>query len=158
MFVYNYRKHFSDLSCYHKIYVLIVGAELIKQLYVDFVQQSWIFFNDMSIYLLFGFLITGILHIVFPDSFIYKHLVKSNIGSVLKSTLAGIPLPLCSCGVIPVAASIRKRGASKGTTLSFLISTPQIGTDSFLITYSLIGWVFVPFRLNAIQTFEVFNS
>jgi len=128
------------------------------QLFNEFMKQSWIFFNDMSIYLLFGFFIAGILHLVFPDSFIYKHLGKSSIGSVLKSTMAGIPLPLCSCGVIPVAASIRKRGASKGATLSFLIATPQIGTDSFLITYSLIGWVFAVFRIAAAFITALFSG
>ncbi len=128
------------------------------QLFYDFIEQSWIFFNDMSIYLLFGFLIAGLLHIVFPDSFIYKHLGKSTVASVLKSTMAGIPLPLCSCGVIPVAASIRKRGASKGATLSFLIATPQIGTDSFLITYSLIGWVFAVFRIAAAFITALFSG
>lgn len=103
----------------------------------------------MAVYLLFGFFVAGVLHIFFPDSFINRHLGKNTLGSVFKSTLAGIPLPLCSCGVIPVAASIRRKGATKGATLSFLISTPQIGSDSFLITYSLIGWVFAIFRIAA---------
>jgi len=125
---------------------------------MEFFRQSWVFFNEMSIYLLLGFFVAGILHIAFPDNFIYKHLGKSSISSVLKATLAGIPLPLCSCGVIPVAASIRKRGASKGATLSFLISTPQIGTDSFFITYSLIGWVFAVFRIIAAFITALFSG
>ena len=78
-----------------------------------------------------------------------RHLGKNNWKSVIKSSLFGIPLPLCSCGVIPVAASLKKKGASNGASLSFLISTPQIGTDSFMITYSLIGWIFALFRIGA---------
>ena len=107
------------------------------------------FFNEVSIYLLFGFIIAGILHVLFPESIIRRHLGRDSFGSALKSTLFGIPIPLCSCGVVPVAASLRNSGASKGATISFLISTPQVGADSFMITYSLLGWVFALFRIVA---------
>lgn len=113
------------------------------------VKEIIFFFNEMAIYLVFGFLIAGVLHIFFPSSFVFKHIGKNNFSSVVKSSLFGIPLPLCSCGVIPVATAIRKKGASKGATVSFLISTPQIGTDSFFITYSLLGWVFAAVRIFA---------
>ncbi len=117
--------------------------------FINFAEETAFFFNEMAVYLVFGFLMAGILHIIFPDSFIYKHLGRSSLSSVFKATLAGIPLPLCSCGVIPVAASIRNKGASRGASLAFLTATPQIGTDSFMITYSLIGWVFAVFRIAA---------
>ncbi|HGY54777.1 MAG TPA: hypothetical protein ENK44_03655 [Caldithrix abyssi] len=116
---------------------------------IDFARETAFFFNEMAVYLVFGFLMAGILHIIFPDSFIYRHLGRSSLSSVFKATLAGIPLPLCSCGVIPVAASIRNKGASRGASLAFLTATPQIGTDSFMITYSLIGWIFAAFRIAA---------
>jgi len=115
----------------------------------QFITETAKFFNEMAIYLVFGFFVAGVLHVFFPDNFITRHLGKGNWKSVFKSSLFGIPLPLCSCGVIPVAASLKKKGASNGATLSFLISTPQIGTDSFFITYSLIGWVFAVFRIAA---------
>ena len=107
------------------------------------------FLNEVSIYLLFGFLLAGVLHVLFPESIVRRHLGSDSFGSVIKSTLFGIPIPLCSCGVIPVAASLRTSGASRGATISFLISTPQIGADSFLITYSLLGWIFGVFRIVA---------
>jgi len=66
--------------------------------------------------------------------------------SVLKASLVGVPMPLCSCGVIPVATSLRRHGASRGATLSFLISTPETGIDSFFVTLSLLGWVMAIFR------------
>ncbi len=119
--------------------------ELIPRIF----QETIFFFNEVAIYLLFGFLVAGILHILFPDSIVRRHLGKSSLGSVLKSTAFGIPLPICSCGVIPVAASMKNSGASKGATISFLISTPQVGADSFMITYSLLGWVFAIFRIIA---------
>jgi len=72
---------------------------------------------------------------------------RNSFGSVIKSTLFGIPLPICSCGVVPVAVSIKNSGASKGSVVSFLIATPQVGADSFMITYSLLGWVFGVFRI-----------
>ncbi|MFP4522589.1 MAG: permease, partial [Fibrobacterota bacterium] len=115
----------------------------------SFLSETWSLYNEMAIYLLFGFFVAGILHVFFPQKFVAKHLGKSSVGSVLKSSAFGVPLPLCSCGVIPVAASMRKKGASRGAAISFLISTPQIGADSFMITYSLIGWVFAVFRIGA---------
>lgn len=114
-----------------------------------FLKEIVYFFNEISIYLIFGFLVAGVLHVLFPESLVRKHLGRSSLGSVVKSTLCGIPLPLCSCSVVPVATSLRKSGASKGAVVSFLITTPQIGADSFMVTYSLIGWVFALFRIAA---------
>ena len=103
--------------------------------------------NAMAPYILFGLLFAGILHEVVPQSLVTKHLGDENIISVIKSTLFGIPLPVCSCGVIPLATSIKKSGASKGATLSFLISTPITGVDSILATYGIFGWVFTLYRV-----------
>lgn len=103
--------------------------------------------NAMSIYILFGLIFAGILHELVPETLVTKHLGKENIGSVIKSTLFGIPLPVCSCGVIPLATSIKKSGASKGATLSFLISTPITGVDSILATYGMFGWIFTLYRV-----------
>jgi uncharacterized membrane protein YraQ (UPF0718 family) len=86
--------------------------------------------NEMSPYLLFGFLIAGVLKVFVPKDIYIRHLAKPNFRSVLWAAIAGIPLPLCSCGVIPTAMSLRKEGASKGATVAFLISTPQPGVDS----------------------------
>jgi uncharacterized membrane protein YraQ (UPF0718 family)/copper chaperone CopZ len=115
----------------------------------SFIEEIIYFFNEISVYLVFGFIVAGVLHVLFPDSIVRKHLGKGSLGSVAKSTVFGIPLPLCSCGVVPVATSLRRSGASKGSVVSFLISTPQVGADSFLITYSLIGWIFAIFRIIA---------
>ena len=101
----------------------------------------------MSPYILFGLVFAGILHEAVPETLVTKHLGKENIGSVIKSTIFGIPLPVCSCGVIPLATSIKKSGASKGATLSFLISTPITGVDSILATYGMFGWVFTLYRI-----------
>ncbi len=94
---------------------------------------------DMSPWLLLGFLIAGILYIFFPDGKIRKILGKSNSRSVVNAALLGVPLPLCSCGVIPTGVSFYRSGASKGSAISFLISTPQTGVDSILVTYSMLG-------------------
>jgi hypothetical protein len=102
--------------------------------------------NDMSFYLLFGFLLAGVLHILIPRSFAQKHLGGSSLWSSFKASAIGVPLPLCSCGVIPTGISFFKSGASKASTVSFLISTPQTGVDSMLITGAMIGWPFAVFR------------
>ena len=103
--------------------------------------------NAMAIYILFGLLFAGFLHELVPESLVTKHLGSENIWSVIKSTVFGIPLPVCSCGVIPLATSIKKSGASKGATLSFLISTPITGVDSILATYGIFGWIFTLYRV-----------
>lgn len=103
--------------------------------------------NAMAPYILFGLIFAGILHELVPESIVTKHLGKESISSVIKATLFGIPLPVCSCGVIPLAASIKKSGASKGATLSFLISTPITGVDSILATFGMFGWVFTIYRI-----------
>jgi len=103
--------------------------------------------NAMAPYILFGLVFAGILHELVPETIVTKHLGKESIASVIKSTIFGIPLPVCSCGVIPLATSIKKSGASKGATLSFLISTPITGVDSILATYGMFGWVFTIYRV-----------
>lgn len=108
--------------------------------------EFWKLLNEMSPYLIFGYLISGILKVIIPKEKIYQHLSSSSFSSILKASLIGIPLPLCSCGVIPVASHIDKEGASKGATISFLISTPTTGIDSIFATYSLLGPVFAIIR------------
>lgn len=112
-----------------------------------FLEALWQLSIAMAPYILFGLVFAGILHEVVPDSIVTKHLGSDNVSSVVKSTLFGIPLPVCSCGVIPLATSIKKSGASKGATLSFLISTPITGVDSILATYGIFGWIFTLYRI-----------
>lgn len=100
--------------------------------------------NSMAPYLLLGFLLAGLMHAFVPANLYRRYLGGDSFRSVLNAALLGIPLPLCSCGVIPTAMSLRKEGASKGATVSFLISTPQTGVDSMIATYSLMG---LPFAL-----------
>ncbi len=111
-----------------------------------FLREMWVLCLEMAPYLLLGMLVSGLISIFIDSSFIFKHIGQKNAGSVLKSTLFGIPLPLCSCGVIPVAATLRESGASKGATVSFLVSTPQTGVDSIFLTYGMLGPMFALFR------------
>ena len=100
--------------------------------------------NSMSPYLILGFTLAGLMHAFLPSAIYNRYLSGRNFRSVLNAAILGIPLPLCSCGVIPTAMSLRKDGASKGATISFLIATPQTGVDSIIATYSLMG---LPFAL-----------
>ena len=111
-----------------------------------FITKLYNLVLDMAPWLLLGFLIAGILHVVFPQGKINRLLGKSNMKSVLRAALIGIPLPLCSCGVIPTGVSIHRNGASKGAAISFMISTPQTGVDSIMVTYSLLGLPFAIVR------------
>jgi uncharacterized membrane protein YraQ (UPF0718 family)/copper chaperone CopZ len=105
----------------------------------EFGEALWEIMKEMSPYLLLGFLFAGILYIWFPKNKVHKYLGKRNSVSVFYAALLGIPLPLCSCGVIPTGISFYNSGASKGSSVSFLISTPQTGADSIMVTYSLLG-------------------
>ena len=101
---------------------------------------------EMAPYLLLGFLIAGILHVFVPQGFYTKYLSRNNKWAVLWAALLGVPLPLCSCGVIPTAIGLRNEKASKGAVASFLIATPQTGIDSILATFSLLGLGFAILR------------
>ncbi len=96
-------------------------------------------FMAMAPYLLLGFIIAGILNEVFKIKDFRKKIGQKNLKSVVYSSMLGVPLPLCSCGVIPTGISLHKSGASKGSATSFMISTPQTGVDSILVTWSLLG-------------------
>ena len=102
--------------------------------------------NEMTPYLLLGFLIAGVLHEFVPRRIYADKLSRNDFSSVLWAALFGVPLPLCSCGVIPTATSLYREGASKGATVSFLISTPQTGADSILATASVMGLPFAIIR------------
>ena len=102
--------------------------------------------NEMSPYLLLGFLLAGLMHAFIPGTIYSRYLSGRNIRSVIYAALFGIPLPLCSCGVIPTAMSLRREGASKGATVSFLIATPETGVDSIIATFSLLGLPFAIIR------------
>jgi hypothetical protein len=120
-------------------------AEFLGNLFTDF----WVTMTEMSPYLLFGFLVAGILSVFISANFVERHLGSKGrwgLGPVIKASLFGVPLPLCSCGVIPVAMSLRKHGASRGASISFLLSTPQTGVDSLFVTYSLLGPIFAIIR------------
>lgn len=112
-------------------------------------RAAYDLFGSMAPYLLFGYFFAGILHVFIRPGAISAHLGTNSSASVIKAALFGVPLPLCSCAVIPAALSLRKEGASKGAVLSFLISTPTTGIDSILATYSLLGLFFTVYRVAA---------
>ncbi len=114
--------------------------------------------NEMSPYLLLGFLLAGLMHSFIPGWYYTKFLAKKSFKSVINAALFGIPLPLCSCGVIPTAMSLRKEGASKGAVASFLIATPQTGVDSIIATFSLMGLPFAIVRPIAALLTAVFGG
>ena len=115
----------------------------VKEFFFNFINLA----NAMSIYILFGLIIAGILKEILPKDFISKHLGKNSFMSVIKATVLGIPMPVCSCSVVPLAKSLQKEGASSGAVQSFLISTPITGVDSILATYSFFGWFFTLYRV-----------
>lgn len=110
------------------------------------VSEFWRTLGEMAPYLLFGFLVAGVLASFVPPGMVEKHLGGSGLKPVFKAALFGVPLPLCSCSVIPVAASLRRHGSSRAATAAFLVSTPQTGVDSIAVTYGLLGPVLAVIR------------
>ena len=113
---------------------------------VQFVRNMWFSIADMAPFLLVGFAMAGVMSVFVSRKFVERHLGKRGWFSVLEATILGIPLPLCSCSVIPVSMSLRRHGASRGATLAFLLSAPQTGVDSIAATFSLLGPVMAVFR------------
>ena len=105
---------------------------------ISVLQESWHLLLEASVYILFGMLVGGLLKVFLSPSFVADHLGKGRFVSVIKAALFGIPIPLCSCGVLPAAASLKRQGANNGATTAFLISTPESGVDSMAITYALL--------------------
>jgi len=102
------------------------------------IREAWHVLTDSSVYILFGLLVGGMLKMFLSPAYVARHLGKGRFRSVLNAALLGIPIPLCSCGVLPAAASLKKQGANNGATAAFLISTPESGVDSISISYALL--------------------
>jgi len=117
-----------------------------KELALQFFYNFWALLNSIAFFILVGVLIAGVFKLLLPDAFIRKHLGQHNFMSNIKAAVLGIPLPLCSCSVIPFISALRKSGASKSATQTFLIATPITGADSIMATYGVFGWLFTVYR------------
>ena len=113
---------------------------------MQYLNELLFILNEMSPYLLLGFLVAGLLHVYVPKQAFSKYLSTKGFKSVFLSAFFGVPLPLCSCGVIPTAMSLKKEGATDGATVSFLIAPPQTGVDSIFATYGVLGLPFAIIR------------
>jgi hypothetical protein len=113
---------------------------------IGFGTELLFILTEMAPYLMLGFIFAGLLHLLFPKNRVRKYMGQNNFKSIFNAALLGVPLPLCSCGVIPTGISFYKHGASKASTVSFLISTPQTGVDSIFVTYSMLGLPFAIIR------------
>lgn len=120
---------------------------------IDWLQAIWVILYESGPYLLVGFFLAGVLKVLIPEKLIYRHLGQDNLKSVFLASAFGVPIPLCSCSVIPTAISLKRSGASKGATTSFLISTPETGVDSIGVTWALMDPIMTIVRpLSALVT------
>src|SRR4249920_1551310 len=108
--------------------------------------QTWNILKQASIFLLFGFLLAGVLAVLVPEKALSKLFRTGRIKSVLWASAIGAPLPLCSCGVVPAALGLRRQGATPGATAAFLIATPETGVDSISLSYALMDPIITVFR------------
>ena len=109
-------------------------------------RQTWEIMEEASVFLLFGFLLAGMLAILVPGRLLTRLVGTGKIKSVLWGSVVGAPIPLCSCGVLPTALGLRKQGATPGATVAFLVATPETGVDSISLTYALTDPVMTVFR------------
>ncbi len=110
---------------------------------IDFVataaeQTFWVLYEG-AVFILLGFAIAGVIHVALDPERIVRHLGGRSLRSAALASVLGAPLPLCSCGVLPMAASLRRKGASRESTLAFLITTPETGVDSLAMTFAYCG-------------------
>lgn len=108
------------------------------QYLIDFLVASWHLLQESSLYMLLGLFVAGVLKVYLSPDFVAAHLGKGRVKSVFKAALLGVPIPLCSCGVLPAAAQLKRQGANRGATTAFLISTPESGADSIAISWALL--------------------
>jgi len=112
----------------------------------EILRESWHIYLDVAIYMLFGFFVAGILYVFFKADKIKQYLGTGKIRPVILSALFGIPIPLCSCGVVPVAAGLKKQGANNGAALSFMIATPEAGVGSIAISWAMLDPIMTVIR------------
>ena len=113
---------------------------------MEFLNTFLFMLGEMSPYILLGFLVAGLLHAFVPAGLMSRHLSGTGPSSVIKGALIGVPLPLCSCGVLPTAVALHRQGASRASSSAFLIATPQTGVDSIAATWSMLGPAFALIR------------
>ena len=116
---------------------------------MEYLNNVWAVLAELSFWLLFGCFISGLLHVLVSQEWLNRQLGGSGFLSVVKAVFIGVPMPLCSCGVIPAALGLKKQGAGKGASMGFLISTPQTGVDSVFVSASMLSWPFAIFKLLA---------
>ncbi len=112
-----------------------------------FLWNVWGVLLELAPWLIFGCLVAGVLHVLIPPGLVRRQLGRPGFGGIFKAALAGVPMPLCSCGVIPAGIGLRKEGASRGASVSFLVATPQTAVDSTFVSYSFLGAPFAIFKL-----------
>lgn len=106
---------------------------------MDLIQNFIDLFVESAPWLLLGFVVAGVIKGLIPADFLSRYLGGRGAWTTIKAAFIGAPLPLCSCGVVPAALGLRKSGASKNATVSFLVATPETGVDSVTVTYALLG-------------------
>ncbi len=111
----------------------------------EMISASWQILCELAPWLLLGMLLSGLLHAFLPADFVRRKF--HGVAGVIKAVLLGVPLPLCSCGVVPAGIGLKNQGASDGAAIGFLISTPRTGIDSILVSASFFGWPFAFFKM-----------
>ncbi len=125
---------------------MVCRMSMLTRNLLKFVVGFWGVLAQMAPYLLFGFAVAGLLSVALSARWVARHLRGGDRWAPVKAALFGVPLPLCSCGVIPVTAELRRQGAGRGATAAFLMSTPQTGVDSMIATYGMLGPLLAVFR------------
>lgn len=100
---------------------------------------SWMMFVQAAPYILFGLLFAGLIHVLVPESLVLRWMGSPGLGGVVRAALVGVPLPVCSCGVVPITVALRRKGASRPAAQSFLITTPESSIDSIFLTWGMMG-------------------
>lgn len=119
----------------------------------EILATAWHVLGQMAPFLLLGFFVAGLLHAYVPQRWLVRAMGGRGFGPIVRGTLIGMPLPLCSCGVVPVAVELREKGASRGAVTAFLVTTPETGVDSIAASFAVLHpWMALARPLAAIVT------
>lgn len=112
--------------------------------FVDFIlrilNSTWNMLNSSSAWMIFSFVVAGILHEFLKPEKVQKTSIGSKkVRGVFWTTVSGMFIPICSCGTIPLGISMYYGGAYLGPTLAFMTSTPMINPIALVLAFGLLG-------------------
>lgn len=108
----------------------------------QFIHVFFQYIRELWFILGIGFLLGGISYKFIPTEIIEQHLGKPGLRSIGIASITGVILPLCCMGTLPLAVTLKRKGASLGSVLAFLVATPATSVSALIVSWKLLGMTF----------------